>query len=178
MDSNVSRPEPPPPFYPTGQQIPFNQPTAGTPLSNIPERAIHAQPFQPFTPQGFQPTAFAGQPAFFYPAANNQQQYAPNAVLAPMFVPNGQQGGGYMVPTIAQAQPQQMQAAAGPSSQGQMASYEQNGTIYYYDPAQAFVPTEQFQPQNFGMPGMGGMMTQEGYYYPQMPGGPVYYPPQ
>jgi hypothetical protein len=180
IETNAARPELPQPFFPPGQQMPFpNAPTASTPLSNIPERAIHAQPFQPFTQHGFQQAAFPGQPTYFFPTTNGQQpQYNSGAVLAPMFIRSGQHGGGYLVPTIAAAQPQQVQQlSAGSSNQGQMAAYEQNGTVYYYDPSQAYVPAEGYQPQNFAMPGMGGMMTQapEGYFYPQ---GPVYYPPQ
>lgn len=180
IETSAGRPEPPQPFFPPSQQMPFpNPPTASTPLSNIPERAIHAQPFQPFTQHGFQQAAFLGQPTYFFPTRNGQQpQYNSGAVLAPMFVPSGQHGGGYLVPTIAPAQPQQVQQpSTGSSDQGQMAAYEQNGTVYYYDPSQTYVPPEGYQPQNFAMPGMGGMMTQapEGYFYPQ---GPVYYPPQ
>jgi len=98
-----------------------------------------------------------------------------------MFVQNGQQGT-YIVPAIAQAAPQPVQAA-NTSAQGQpaMVAHEQNGMVYYYDPSQLYAPPD--GGQNFGnytMPGMGGMMTPtpDGYYYPQVPTGPVYYPQQ
>ena len=180
MDANAPRSEHST-FYPPGQQIPYaNQATAGTPLSNIPERAIHAQPFQPFTHQNFQPTAFTGQPAYYYPSSNSQQaQYTAATVISPMFVPNGQQGGGYLVPALAPSQTQQVQTSATSAGQSQMVAYEQNGTVYYYDPSQPYMTAENFQQPNYAMPGIGGLMTPapEGFYYPQMPTG-MYYPPQ
>jgi len=96
-----------------------------------------------------------------------------------MFVPNGQQGGGYLMPALAPSQAQQVQTNATSAGQPQMVAYEQNGTVYYYDPSQPYMPTENFQQPNYAMHGMGGLMTPapEGYYYPQMPTG-MYYPPQ
>lgn len=142
--------------------------STGTPLSNIPERAIHAPAFQPYQPAGF-------QPGYYYPQM--APQYQPGAVIAPMVVPNGQQGS-YLVPTVAPPPNQAAQA-------GQMAQYEQNGMIFYYDPSQMYMqPAPADGSQQYGqyaMPGMGGMMTPapdgSGYYYP-MQQGTVYYPQQ
>jgi hypothetical protein len=153
-----------PGFYPPQQPqaYPAVQST-GTPLSNIPERAIHAPAFQPFAQPGYQPNPAAG--GYYYP-----QPFAPNAVIAPTVMQNG-----YLVPTIAPGQPG-----------GQ--PYEQNGMVYYYEPqtmGQMYVqPVDGAGGQygGFGMqpslPGMGGMMTPApdgGYYYPT---GAVYYPQQ
>ncbi|KAK8219109.1 CASC3/Barentsz eIF4AIII binding-domain-containing protein [Phyllosticta capitalensis] len=177
------------PFH---QQVPVNvngapvqQPTypahvsTGTPLSNIPERAIHAQPFQPYQQPGYAPQNFAA-PAYYYPPAP-AGQYPPGSVV-PMFMPNPQQGG-YQVPTSVPAPA----PAAPPPAQTGMVAHESNGMVYYYDPGQiayaaAPPPMEGYPPPgNYTVPGMGGMMTPspDGYYYPQVPpGGMVYYTPQ
>ena len=158
-------------FYPPGQQMAFQpQPSVGTPLSHIPERAIHAPAFQPFHQQQPYQPGFAGQAGYYYPNAS-QPQYGSGAVIAPMFVPNQQ--GGYVMPTIAPATPQGVQL---PANMPGMMAYEQNGMVYYYDPAQA-----QGAGENYAMPNMGAMVpAPEGYvnFYQQMPAGPVYYPQQ
>ncbi|TLD24506.1 Chitin synthase 4 [Venturia nashicola] len=157
-------------FYPRPQpQYPTQ--STGTPLSNIPERAIHAPAFQPY------------QQAYFYPPS--QPPFPPGAVIAPMFVQTGQQGT-YIVPTMAPAAPQAVQPPPPPPSaagQGGMVAYEQNGMVFYYDASQApGPPTAEAPPSfiNYTIPGMGGMMTPtpDGYYYPQMPNGTVYYQSQ
>ena len=160
--------------------------STGTPLSQIPERAIHAAPFQPnaYTPQG----AYYGQP---YPMAPQQGGYyypqpyggavGPN-VSAPAFVPGVQQG-----PPTAYNQPPQggEHGPAGvsgppPPAQGLVAQ-EVNGMVYYYEPSQLppmagypSYPTNQpYAPAVMG----GGMVTPspDGFYYPQPAPGMVYY---
>jgi hypothetical protein len=94
-----------------------------------------------------------------------------------MFIQNGSQGT-YIVPTMAHAPAPSASSAAG---QAGPVAHEQNGMVYYYDPNQVFVPTEGYPPtQNYTMPGMGGMMTPtpDGFYYPQVPNGTIYYPQQ
>jgi hypothetical protein len=99
-----------------------------------------------------------------------------------MFVQNGQQGT-YIVPTMAPAAPQAVQPPP-PTAPGQggMMAYEQNGMVFYYDASQVPGPPAAEAPNfpNYTMPGMGGMMTPtpDGYYYPQMPSGTVYYQSQ
>jgi len=169
-----------------------SQASTGTPLSQIPERAIHAQPFQPnpyqqqssqnFYPQ--QPYQVMPPPqGYFYPQQGFSQGMAQPGGAAP-FVP---------------AQPQQQQPSfsqppppppADPASQAgaqNLVAQEVNGMVYYYDaaqiPAVATFPAYQ-QPQSYpmqqvgGVVGMGGMMTPspDGFYYPQQPQGVVYYP--
>ncbi|KIW07545.1 uncharacterized protein PV09_01504 [Verruconis gallopava] len=159
-------------YYPQPQ---YPTQTAGTPLSNIPERAIHAPAFQPYQQPGFQPGA-----GYFYPPM--QAQYQPGAVIAPMVMQNGQQGG-YLVPTIAPGPagaPQPMQQP--PQGQPGVQQFEQNGMVFYYDPSQMYMqPTDGQQYGSYAMPGMGGMMTPapdgSGFYYP-VPNGTVYYPQQ
>ncbi|KAF2404038.1 hypothetical protein EJ06DRAFT_303467 [Trichodelitschia bisporula] len=155
-------------FYPGRGQYP-TQTAGSTPLSNIPERAIHAQPFQPFQQ--------AYPQSYFYPG---QQAYAGGQVIAPMLVQNGQQG--YLVPTIAPAGPPAGPPAVQPvqgtvAGQQAMVAYEQNGMVYYYDPqAYGAAPeqAESFTPaQNYAVP----VMNPNAYYYPQVPGA-VYYPQQ
>ncbi|KAF2137257.1 uncharacterized protein K452DRAFT_236245 [Aplosporella prunicola CBS 121167] len=151
-----------------------SQASTGTPLSNIPERAIHAQPFQPY-PTGYQPQPFGT--TFYYPAPTAAPQYPPGAVV-PMFMPGPQQGA-YPVPTVATTVP--APAPPGAPAQGNMVAHESNGMVYYYDPSQMYAPVEGYAPASYTVPGMGGMMTPspDGYYYPQVPqAGMVYYPTQ
>ncbi|THZ00102.1 hypothetical protein D6C95_04395 [Aureobasidium pullulans] len=129
----------PHPLGPAGYMYP-----SGTPLSNIPERAIHAQPFQPpasnffspYGPSGYyyppQPTQYGAMPSYAPPTA--QPSYAPPE--APM--------------------------ASDP--QGTMA-HESNGMVYYTQLPQYASQEGYLQP--YAVPGMGGMMTPspEGAYY-------------
>ncbi|KAF2096442.1 hypothetical protein NA57DRAFT_42926 [Rhizodiscina lignyota] len=170
--------------YPHSRQPSFpGQPTVGTPLSNIPERAIHAQPFQPYQ-QGF-PQGYPAQPAYFYPPQNGAPpQYSGpmpgGAVIAPMFVPNGQNGA-YIVPAVAAPVPAPAPQNPTTAGQGNMVAHETNGMVYYYDPSQLYqAPVEGYAGPSYAMPGMGGMMTPtpDGFYYPQVPQGTVYYQPQ
>ncbi|KAK7750916.1 hypothetical protein SLS62_007179 [Diatrype stigma] len=157
-----------------------SQHSTGTPLSQIPERAIHAAPFQP------QPAQYPQQPyyppyqmnlapqGYYYPQPNYPSTVAPSAA-APAFVPGVQQG-----------QPQSEPPASQPSGQTQSGSnlvaQEINGMVYYFDASQ-IQPMTNYPPypapQNFPMAGnMNGMATpnQEGYYYPPPAPGVVYYP--
>jgi hypothetical protein len=150
---------------------------SGTPLSQIPERAIHAQPFQPYSfpqPQGFYPPAY---PPFFYYNATGAESpsFSGPSVTAPPFIP-GTQPLPIMVPALPPTGEQT----------GQPGTYavESNGMVHYltssqvYDGAAPGFPQGGYViPQTGGVVGMGGMITPPGtFYYP--PQGGVYYPPQ
>ncbi|KAA8645487.1 hypothetical protein EYZ11_011834 [Aspergillus tanneri] len=149
-----------------------------TPLSQIPERAIHAQPFQPYgfqQPQAFYPATYPAG-TVFYPGSG--AEYPPyNAAAGPGTsmppFPPGQQPQ-YMVPG-AHTSPEQ-------SSQAGTVAHEAGGTVYFYDATQMY-PNASFPmpgaPGPGGVVGMGGMMTPPGttYYYPQ-PQGEMYYASQ
>jgi hypothetical protein len=170
------------PFYPHTRQLSYpSQASTGTPLSNIPERAIHAPAFQPFQQPGFQPQAYPMAPGYYYPQ-NGAQQFVPPGGMVPMYVPNAQQPG-YVMPMAAPT----ATAPPAPSGPPNMVAYEQNGMTYYVDQAQlpyGGPPMEGFSQPSYAVPGMGGMMTPspEGaqYFYPQQmqPTAPVYYPQQ
>jgi hypothetical protein len=154
------------PFYQHGRQPSYpSQVSNGTPLSNIPERAIHAPAFQPYQQAGYHPQAFVPQ-NYYYPPAGPQPQYMAPAGMVPMFVPAAQQPGYVMpVPPPVVAPP----PAVGPPN---MVAYEQNGMTFYVDSAQLYQPPpmETYAPPSYAVPGMGGMMTPgpDGtYYYPQ-----------
>jgi len=155
-----------------------SQASTGTPLSQIPERAIHAQPFQPNPYQQqasnfYSPAPYMPAPqGYYYPPSYSQ----PGA--APPFVPP-------------QSQQQQQPPFSQPNQQPDttnLVAQEVNGMVYYYDaaqiPAVATFPAYQAPPsypmqQVGGVVGMGGMMTPspDGFYYPQAPQqGVVYYP--
>ncbi|KAF4555851.1 Hypothetical protein D9617_2g058160 [Elsinoe fawcettii] len=151
---------PPPPYYPYQAQ--------GTPLSHIPERAIHAQPFQP-------PAAGYPQPFYGQYQAQPGYYYSPQM---PVFVPQATQPPAPQPPAEQQAQDQQ----------GMMTQVESNGMVYYVDPSQmqgypqvGYAGQQGYlQPPSYAVPGMGGMMTPSPEtgawgYYPQN-AGTVYYP--
>ncbi|KAJ5632983.1 hypothetical protein N7490_009322 [Penicillium lividum] len=142
--------------------------SSATPLSQIPERAIHAPAFQPY-PSYPQPGFYSGPNYYgggmYYPsAASDYPTY------------NGPMGPGASVPNFPHGQ-QNIPQAPGPSleqaSQPGTVAHESGGTVYFYDANQMY--------PNYGAPGpgpgsgvvgMGGMMTPPGtgYYYPQPPG--------
>ena len=156
---------------------------SGSPLSQIPERAVYAQPFQPFPlphPQGYFAAPYAPGTLFYPAMAGDVSPYsgamAP-AVMAPAFVP-----GSHPAPFIV-APPPPASAADAIASPGTVA-HESNGMVYYYDASQLpQAPQSTFSPSypaapNGGVVGMGAMMTPPGpYYYPHGPAG-VYYGPQ
>ncbi|KFY29764.1 hypothetical protein V493_02246 [Pseudogymnoascus sp. VKM F-4281 (FW-2241)] len=159
------------------------QGSTGTPLSQIPERAIHAQPFQPNAyqqQQGFYPPQYQVMPqqqGYYYP----QQYNAGMSAQAPNFAPStGQQPSyGQVAPTDTSQQGQQPNLVA----------QEVNGMVYYYDAAQipaaaaAAFPSYASPPaypvqQISGVSMQHGMMTPspDAFYYPQPPQAVVYYP--
>ena len=196
--------QPPPPYFSPRQQYqypqPQPQPQTGTPLSGIPEQAIHAP--------SFQPPAY-GQPPFYGPYPPQQTYYysppGPNVYpQMPVYMVPPPPPQGYMVPPpgppmVPQQPPPQQQSSGEqqpqqqPSEQQQsgMVAHESNGMVFYvpaseaqqsenYQPAEGFVPS-------YAMPGLPPPTPapdhQMGYYYPPMPqsgmqevGTAVYYP--
>jgi hypothetical protein len=164
-----------------------SQHSTGTPLSQIPERAIHAAPFQPNTygqpPSqqpfyGQQPYAAQPQQGYYYP------QGYPNAGMPPTapthgYVPSQQNG---PVPFVAPTQHDHM-TGQGPPANPNLVAQEANGMVYYYDasqlpPMSAYPPYSAPQGYQSNVMGMGGMVTPspDGFYYPQAAPGMVMYP--
>ncbi|KAI0206855.1 CASC3/Barentsz eIF4AIII binding-domain-containing protein [Astrocystis sublimbata] len=155
--------------------------STGTPLSQIPERAIHAAPFQPnhFAQQNYYPP-YQMMPPQPQPQPQQGYYYPPHPPYPSTMTPNAttfvpaSQTGQQSQPDIGSAQ------SAGQNAQNpHLVAQEVNGMVYYYDASQlAPVPPYTFPPsQGYPMPnvGMNGMVTpgSDGYYnYP--PG--VYYP--
>ncbi|KAI9805650.1 MAG: hypothetical protein M1833_005142 [Piccolia ochrophora] len=161
-----------------------SQPSTGTPLSHIPERAIHAQPFQPhpyaqsYYPQGY--PAAPPQGAYYYPPSDPRAPpYASSSVVpGPVFVPGPAQSSFTVPPAPSGTAPLQ-------AGQGSTVAQESNGMVYYYDSSQLYgggpgpypPASAPYVSQPGGVVGMGGMMTPspDGYYYPQAGQAPVYY---
>ncbi|MCJ1397177.1 hypothetical protein MMC11_000369 [Xylographa trunciseda] len=126
----------------------------GTPLSQIPERAIHAQPFQPFPYQQAAPSFYPQQyapPVYFYPSP------APTmgpSVAAPAFVP------GQQYPFVISGPPPPAPPEA--TTQAGTVAHESNGMVYYYDSTQ--MPTSAETPAAF--PPV-AYAPQNGYIVPQ-----------
>lgn len=148
-------------------------PSSHTPFSHIPERAIHAQPFQPYDytqPQAFYPPPYGTQ-GVYYPVSGTE--YPPYSAAmgpgasAPPYAPPGQQ-----VPYMMPAPP-----TSTTEQSSQTVAHEADGMVYYYDASQMYPNAYAMPvpPGPGGVVGMGGMMTPPGttYYYPQPP---VYYP--
>lgn len=156
-----------------------SQASGGTPLSQIPDRAVHAQPFQPYPYQypNYYPQQPPPPPMFFYPPPD-QVPGAPSA-SAPAFVPGQQYH--YPIPFVPAPPPQ---SQTEPITQGGMVAQEINGMVYYHDPSQVPAKTENsvpYPPPGYamlppgGMIGMGGVMTPPVYYPPSVP---AFYPQQ
>lgn len=147
-----------------------SQHSTGTPLSQIPERAIHAAPFHP--------THFAQQN--YYPPYQQmmQPQYG-------QYYPQGQYAGSSHGGAYAQGMPPPPQPAADPTGQSgaSLVAQEVNGMVYYYDASQVQQPMPSYNPysappQHYPVPGghgVNGMVTPspDVLYYP--PQGTVYY---
>ncbi|KAM0333416.1 hypothetical protein ACHAQA_002077 [Verticillium albo-atrum] len=168
--------------------------STGTPLSHIPERAIHAAPFQP-THYGQQNYYGHQQPYGMMQQQQQQQQqqqgyyqspgYNGGVMQSPAaavpFIPASQQGQGQVYPQ--QQQQPQYDQQHGPGSNPGMVAQEVNGMVYYYDASQ-MNPPNNFQgyqgPQGYGtgVPGMAGMVTPspDAFFYPQQGPGMMYYP--
>jgi hypothetical protein len=181
VPAHINGAAPPPehqPYYQHGRQLSYpNQLSTGTPLSNIPERAINAPVFQPYQQGGFPPQPFVPQ-GYYYPPPAAQPQYMAPAGLVPMFVPGAQQPG-YPLPVPVPPPA----VGAPPPPTGNMVAYESNGMTFYVDSSQLYPPpVEGYAPPSFAVPGMGGMMTPgpDGAYYgyPQQMQPAGYYPAQ
>ncbi|KAG6003823.1 hypothetical protein E4U21_001678 [Claviceps maximensis] len=169
----------------------YQQQLAATPLSQIPERAIHAAPFQPgaYSQQApyYGQQVYTAQPqqGYYYPPGYSAANMAPSGP-ASGFIPGGLPAA---VPNSfgPQSQPEQASSAQaqGPSasSNSNLVAQEVNGMVYYYDASQ-IAPVNSYPPypgpQSYqpGVMGMGGMVTPspDGFYYPQPASGMVYYP--
>lgn len=166
-----------------------SQASTGTPLSQIPERAIHAQPFQPGpyqqTPQNFYQQSYQVMPppqGYYYPQNFNPPMAPPAG--GPSFVPGQQQ----QPSSFPQSTTQPSDPATSQPNVQNLVAQEVNGMVYYYDATQipavaafpAYPPSQSFPMQQVGgVVGMGGMMTPspDGFYggYSQGPQGVVYY---
>ncbi|KAG6112844.1 hypothetical protein E4U14_001910 [Claviceps sp. LM454 group G7] len=169
-----------------------HQQVSGTPLSQIPERAIHAPPFQP-NAYGQAPyygqQMYAAPPpqGYYYPPPYPPSNMAPSGP-GPGYVHSGPPAG--MPPSYgAQSPPEQAGPSAqdpgqNPSSGSNLVAQEVNGMVYYFDASQIAPPVTSYPqfstppPYQQGVMGMGGMMTPspDGFYYPQHAAGMVYYP--
>lgn len=143
-----------------------------TPLNQIPDRAIYAQPFQPYPM--YQAPGFYPPSALFYPPMNSDGPMFNNALPQQMLTTP-------FVPGAASA----MAGQSGPSSQANdlgvqsnMVAHESNGMVYYYDPAS--LPGGQPAPMPQyptalagGVLGIGIITPPAQYYYP--PGNGMYY---
>ncbi|KAJ5780919.1 hypothetical protein N7457_006079 [Penicillium paradoxum] len=151
---------------PHGHELPGHGPPSqpsATPLSQIPERAIHAPPFQPYIYQqpGFYPTSYPSG-AIYYPASG--PDYGGY---------NGPVGPGASMPHFPGQPTMPYPAGEQPSQSGTgTVAHESGGTVYFYDANNMYGPGAGPGSGPGGVVGMGGMMTPPGttFYYPQHSG--------
>ena len=168
----------PPILFPHSRHPSHPSQPSGTPLSHIPERAIYAPTFQPYSyaqPPNYFAAPYPPATVFYPPMGTDMSVYdgaAPPTVMAPPFVP----GAPYVL-----APPQPPPPPTDSTTQTGMVAHESNGMVYYYDPAQLQQATPSGVPSPYtaaptgGVVGMGGMMTPPAqYYYPPAPNG-VYF---
>ncbi|KAK4162576.1 CASC3/Barentsz eIF4AIII binding-domain-containing protein [Cladorrhinum sp. PSN259] len=162
-----------------------SQLSAATPLSQIPERAIHAAPFQPtaFAQPGYYGQSYPvpQQASFYYPPP---QPYGPNMAPnanAPTFVPAGHQPPPVNYGTPGQGDAVNAQTGQPPSQN--LVTQELNGTVYYFNAAELpsavpGYPPGYPPPQPYPNGGMVGMVPAgpDAFYYQQPTPGMVYYP--
>lgn len=151
--------------------------TGGTPLSQIPERAIHAQPFQPYPlmaqGQGYLPAQYAPG-AIFHPTVVQGDGAAYNSGVGPAGLPPAFVAGppAYMMPATAPLAPG---AGDGNVPTNATVAHESNGMVYYYESSQS--PPGNGVPYSIpvagalggrgggGVVGMGGMMGHPHHFY-------------
>ncbi|KAL8804707.1 MAG: hypothetical protein Q9182_002399 [Xanthomendoza sp. 2 TL-2023] len=156
-----------------------SQASGGTPLSQIPERAAQAPPFQPYAyhqPPPFYSAPFP--PTLYYYPSTEQLHAAGPSVMAPAFIP------GQPYPFTVPVAPAPLTTEA--TAQSGTVAHESNGMVYYYDSSQlnaggdgnnAYAGADYTVPPSGGVVGIGGMMTPPIQFYPQ-PSPAVFYPPQ
>ncbi|KAI2675825.1 hypothetical protein CBS147355_6006 [Penicillium roqueforti] len=160
---NPPQPQHEQPFHhqvPLPAHGPPSQPSA-TPLSQIPERAIHAPPFQPYNYH---------QPSFYPPSYPSGGMYYPPS--GPDYTGyNGPIGPGASVPNFPSQQVMPYLAGEQPPPPGTVA-HESGGTVYFYDANHIYGGPAPPGSGPGGVVGMGGMMTPPGttFYYPQQSG--------
>lgn len=152
------------PYFP--QPFAISQATGsnGTPLSNIPERAIHAQPFQPLP--AFYSQQYPGQGYYYAGQATQYPEMVGYPIEQGYAAGDGSTTGGNGAALDASQQ-----------AQGGMVAYETNGMVYYQDAGQGAGYGQQGGYYQAPVFGMGGMMTpgpESNYYHSQV--GQVYYP--
>ncbi|KNB02497.1 hypothetical protein FOXG_05348 [Fusarium oxysporum f. sp. lycopersici 4287] len=117
-----------------------SQHSTGTPLSQIPERAIHAAPFQPNT-YGQQPyynqQPYQAQPqqGYYYPPNYNAPIYGASST-APAFVPSQPGPPGSFTPQNQPEQPVMSNNGTHPATGSSLVVQEANGMVYYFDASQ------------------------------------------
>jgi CASC3/Barentsz eIF4AIII binding len=165
---------------------------SGTPLSQIPERAIFAQPFQPF-PLPAQGQAYLLPPyapgPVFYPAMPGEiVGYGPGVgppPMGPAFF-TGAHLAPYMVPGATMSAPVSAPPHGPAPSDGNTpagtVAHESNGMVYYYDSAQLPPSTgAPYSAASFagppvgGVVGMGGMLTPPNHFFYPPTNNRVYY---
>ncbi|KAL8820460.1 MAG: hypothetical protein Q9223_001321 [Gallowayella weberi] len=156
-----------------------SQASGGTPLSQIPERAAQAPPFQPYAyhqPPPFYSAPFP--PTLYYYPSTEQLHAAGPSVMAPAFIP------GQPYPFTVPVAPAPLTTEA--TAQSGTVAHESNGMVYYYDSSQlnacgdgnnTYTGADYTVPSSGGVVGIGGMMTPPIQFYPQ-PSPAVFYPPQ
>ena len=183
---------PPPPYFsPQGPYTYPQQSQNGTPLSGIPEQAIHAPSFQPAMHPAqahYAPMYPPTQAPFYYPAPGMNgypppmpMYMAPTAFIIPPpppiplppTIPAGPTGHS-AAQSSQEQQPPPLPPAPPQQPQSGMVAHESNGMVFYMPASEAqqsdhYHPAERFVPA-YAMPGLAPPTpapdARMGYYYP------------
>ena len=146
--------------------------SSSTPLSQIPERAIYAQPFQPYpiySQQAYFPLQYPNGAAF-HPMLNAQAAMYNGAMASTLMAPSFYPAGVVSTHTTAPQMPSNTDAQSAQTANA--VAHESNGMVYYYDPNQM----SESAPNGFSMPPASMMAAPPAFYYP--PANGMFYPSQ
>jgi hypothetical protein len=150
----------------------------GTPLSQIPERAIYAQPFQPFPvpshAPGYLPAAYTPG-AVFYPVTQGDMPGYGAGVMPPSLPPPPYLASVHPPPYMVPAAAQPARSPADGNVPAGTVAHETNGMVYYFDSAQLTPTSSAPYSAPFAGGTVGGMITPpHHFFYPAAHNG-VYY---
>ncbi|KAL9089163.1 MAG: hypothetical protein Q9159_002723 [Coniocarpon cinnabarinum] len=114
-------------------QFAGTQPT-GTP-AHLPDNAVNAQPFQPDQSAMYYSAPYPMQDMMYYPPPENgPASYMSQPMMASQMYVQPTVHGSYLVPMINPTPVSNVSSV--PEVPPSMTAYEQNGTVYFYDPSQ------------------------------------------
>ncbi|KAK3640358.1 hypothetical protein LTR56_011956 [Elasticomyces elasticus] len=156
------------PYFSPAQQYGYPQHPSATPLSGIPEQAMHAQAFQPQMPYGQPPPYYEPYPQhqqqpYYYPPPGPMHGYVNVPPPMPMYMPPPQQGYQMMPPPGPQQMGMEMQSMPPQHMDIQQMPLHQPSAQQHYPPQEA-EPQQASSHEQLEVPNSGsesGIMARE-----------------